>query len=122
MPRRTIAALVATTLAASALLALSGCLVTSSSASKYSGNRVEPNADRAVTLYETTPAETIAMLGEPTGRVTEGDEEVLTWRWTHKSASSGSVFLIFGGSSSTTQDHALSIAFRDGVAIRKWRH
>lgn len=120
MPTR--ATLAAAALAASTLLAMPGCLVTSSSASKYSGNRVEPNADRAVTLHQTTPAETIAMLGEPTGRVTEADEEVLTWRWTHESASSGSVFLILGKSSSTTQDHALSIAFRDGVAVRKWRH
>lgn len=122
MPNRATAALAGSVLAAAALLALPGCLVTSSSASKYSGNRVDPNADRGVTLHQTTPAETVAMLGEPTGRVTEGDEEVLTWRWTHKSASSGSVFLIFGGSSSTTQEHALSIAFRDGVAVRKWRH
>lgn len=118
MPRRTTAAL----LAAGTLLALPGCLVTSSNSAAYSGNRVEPNADRAVTLHETTPAETVAMLGEPTTRVTENDEEVLTWRWTARRESSGSVFLIFGGSSETTHDHALSIAFREGVAVRKWRH
>jgi hypothetical protein len=120
MPTRSTAVLAGSALAI--LVTMPGCLVTSSSESAYSGNRVEPNADRAVTLHETSSAETIAMLGEPTDRVTEGDEEVLSWRWTARRASSGSVFLIFGGSSETTQDHALSIAFRDGVAVRKWRH
>lgn len=108
--------------AASALLALPGCLVTSSSATAYSGNRVEPAAEAGVTLHRTSPEETIAMLGEPTARTVNDDgEEVLTWRWTRKSASSGRVFLLFGGSSNTTQDHALHIAFKDGVAVRKWR-
>lgn len=108
--------------AASALLALPGCLVTSSSATAYSGNRVEPAAEAGVTLHRTTVDQTVAMLGEPTSR-TGGDdgEEILTWEWTRKSASSGRVFLLFGGSSKTTQDHALHIAFKDGVAVRKWR-
>lgn len=109
-------------LAAATLAALPGCLVTSSSSSSFSGNRVDPGAESQVVLFQTTPDQAATILGEPTTRVTnDAGEEVLTWRWTRQAASSGSVFLIFGGSSNTTSEHALNIAFRDSVAVRRWR-
>lgn len=108
--------------AALILAALPGCLVTSDSSSSFSGNRVDPGAESRVVLFQTTPDEAVTMLGEPTARATnDTGEEVLTWRWTRQSSSSGSVFLIFSGSSDTTQQHTLNIAFRDGVAVRRWR-
>lgn len=108
--------------AAFALTALPGCLVTSHQATSYSGNRVEPGAERAVLLNRTTVHEAIATLGEPSDRVTgDNGEETLTWRWTRTHSSDGSVFLVFGGSRSSTESHALHITFRDGVAVRKWR-
>ncbi len=119
MPRT---AILAAALAASTLTALPGCLVTSNSSSSYSGNRVEPGDERQVLLRQTTTDEAVDNLGEPTTRWTnDRGEEVLTWTWTKRSQSSGSVFLIFGGSSDTTHEHSLNIAFRDGVAARKWR-
>lgn len=112
----------ATVLAAVALTALPGCLVTSSSATSYTGARVEPSQVGAIVLHRTTPEEAIAALGEPTERTATPDgDEVLTWRWTRESASSGAVFLIFGGSNKTVHRQAFHITFRDGVAVRKWR-
>ena len=58
----------ATVLAAVALTALPGCLVTSSSATSYTGARVEPSQVGAIVLHRTTPEEAIAALGEPTER------------------------------------------------------
>lgn len=104
------------------LPALSGCLVTSSNASSYSGNRVDPAAESGVVLHRTTVDQAISQLGTPSSRSTNDQgEEVLTWRWTRRAASSGRVFLILGRSSQTTEDHALHITFREGVAVRRWR-
>ena len=120
MPRTTI---LAAALAASTLAASTGCLVTSNNSSSYSGNRVEPGDERLVTLHKTTPDQAAEILGEPTTRsMNDKGEEVLTWTWTKRSQSSGSVFLIFGGSSGTTDEHSRHLAFRDGVAVRKWRN
>ncbi len=108
-------------LALTAVPAATGCLITSSSSSKFSGERVSPGADRAVVLGQSTPDQAIAALGEPTSRVGEPGNETLTWRWTERTKSRGSVFLVFGGASSTTHDRAVHIAFEDGVAARRWR-
>lgn len=110
-------------LAAAALLTLPGCLVTSSNASSYSGNRVEPGADASIVLLRTTPDEAVAALGEPSTRSVRDDgDESMTWRWTKRESSRGSVFLIFGGSNRTTQDYSLTVNFRNGVAINKSRN
>lgn len=115
--------LLAATLAGAALLTLPGCLVTSSSASSYSGNRVEPGAESAIVLHRTTPDEAVATLGEPSAHaVTEDGLETMTWRWTKRESSRGSVFLIFGGSSKSTRDYNLTVRFRNGVAINKSRN
>lgn len=120
MRRTTPAALAALTLAA---LAMPGCLVTSNSSSSYSGDRVEPGSERQVVLHKSSPDDAVAILGEPTTRSTLDDgEQVLTWTWTHHTKSSGSVFLVFGGSSDTTHERSLHIGFRDGLAVRKWRN
>ncbi len=109
-------------LALTTLAVLPGCLVTSRNSSSFSGNRVDPGEESQVVLFQTSPDQAAAILGEPTTRAhNDAGEEVLTWRWTRQAESSGSVFLIFGGSSSTTQEHALNIAFREGVAVRRWR-
>lgn len=119
--RITVAPLAAAALAATTLAASTGCLVTSSSSSNFSGERVTPGADRSVVLGESTPDQAIAVLGEPTTRVGEPGNETLTWRWTERTKSSGTVFLVFGGSSNSTHERALHIAFEDGVAVRRWR-
>ncbi|MEM9372913.1 MAG: hypothetical protein AAGA55_04645 [Planctomycetota bacterium] len=113
--------LAAFSLAAVTLVSATGCLVTSSSSSRYSGERVTPGADRAIVLGESTPDQAIAALGDPSSRVGEPGDETLTWRWTERTKSSGSVFLVFGGSSDSTHERALHIAFEDGVATRRWR-
>jgi len=112
--------------AAFALLAVSlatttGCLVTSSSSSRYSGDRVEPGTDRDIVLGQSSPDQAIAILGEPTSRSGEDNKETFSWRWTERTKSRGSVFLIFGGSSESTHERALHVAFEDGVATRRWR-
>ena len=109
-------------LALAATLATStGCLVTSTSSSRFSGERVEPGADRSIVIGQSSPTDAIAVLGEPTSRVAEGNRETLTWRWTERTQSSGSVFLVFGGSSDTTHAKSLHIAFEDGIASKRWR-
>jgi len=117
--RRTLTAAIA----AATLLALPGCLVTSSTSSSYSGNRVEPGADSSIVLLRTTPDEAVATLGEPSDRgINSEGLETMTWRWTKRESSRGSVFLIFGGSNRTTQDYSLTVNFRNGVAIHKSRN
>lgn len=115
---RTIAALTLSTLT---LAGMTGCLVTSSNSSSFTGDRVSPGADRGIVLGQSTPDQAIATLGEPTNRVGDPANETLTWRWTERSQSSGSVFLIFGGSSNSTHERALHVAFEDGIAARRWR-
>lgn len=119
-------AMPALALLAASTLVLPGCLVTSSNATSYSGNHIEPGADRSVVLGQTTTAGAVQILGEPTSRtdveVINGTTyETLTWRWSKRTQSSGSVFLIFGGSSDTTRESALHIEFVDGVASKKRR-
>lgn len=111
----------AATLIVVSMLTSTGCLVTSTNSSSYSGDRIEPGSDREVVLGQTTPDQAIAILGEPTTRVGEGINETLTWRWTERTQSSGAVFLIFGGSSDSTHKKALHIAFENGVAVKRWR-
>lgn len=107
--------------AATTMTLLPGCLVTSAKSDTYTGNRVQPGAERQVVLRESTPDDAVELLGEPSERETDADgREVLTWRWTRHAKSAGAVFLVFGGSSETTETRALHIAFRDGVAERRW--
>jgi hypothetical protein len=122
MARRPAPALILAGAALTTLAVLPGCLVTSESSESYTGNRVEPGEAQRVRPGRTTVDQAVAILGEPSeSAVAANGEEILTWRWTKRAASSGSVFLIFSGSSNKTEDHALHVAFRDGVAVRKWR-
>lgn len=108
--------------AAAALLVLPGCLIVSGKDTKLTGAYAAPQDAAQVRIGTTTIDGTIAILGEPSERTTdETGNETLHYRWTMESADGGAVFLIFAGGSNTTVEQTLHIAFKDGIAARKWR-
>lgn len=109
--------------AAAALLTLPGCLIVSDRDTDISGAYVDNAAASKVVLHKTSPDQAIEYLGEPTERVTnDRGEDVLTWRWTKRTEDEGALFLVFAGETTKTETQSLSIAFRDGVAVRKSRN
>tara|TARA_R110000782_G_scaffold24264_8_gene62818 strand:+ start:1591 stop:1950 length:360 start_codon:yes stop_codon:yes gene_type:complete len=112
----------AVALAAAALLTLPGCLVVSGKETTLSGAYAAPQDVAQVRIGTTTIDEAVAILGEPSERTADdAGNETLHYHWTKESADGGAVFLIFAGGSNTTVEQSLHIAFKDGVAARKWR-
>ena len=109
-------------LATLAPLTMSGCLVSSSRASKIDGAYVQPNAVSKVRVHDSTMTDVEQILGQPSTRVTNDDgSELWTWNWTETKGESGSVLLIFSGSSKKTVAESVNVKFQDGIAVRKWR-
>src|SRR5215204_6127076 len=86
-------------LASALLLGSVGCLVSSTSNQKVTGNFVAPNTFEQIEPGKTSAAWVKATLGEPsTKQSAEGGTEVWKYSYVEKKSSSGAVFLIFGGS------------------------
>ncbi|HUB26143.1 MAG TPA: hypothetical protein VL992_12000 [Tepidisphaeraceae bacterium] len=98
-----------------------GCLVSGSSHTTYSGTNVAPGTFDQIKAGSTTIGWVHATLGEPTTKTQDGDDEVWKYTYTEHTDSSGAVFLIFGGSSSTETVKTVFIEFKDGVVINKWQ-
>lgn len=112
----------AATLAAAALLTLPGCLIVSGKDVTLTGAYAAPQDVAQVRIGSTTVEETIAILGEPSERTADDSgNETLHYHWTKESSDGGAVFLIFAGGSNTTVEQSLHVAFKNGVAARKWR-
>src|SRR3954468_18141300 len=102
-------------------LALTGCLVSSDSSQKTTGNYVAES-----TLDKTQPGKTPASwvqatLGEPDSKqkIESTGSELWKYSYTEKRESSGAVFLIFAGhDTKETNGHAF-VEMRDGVVINK---
>lgn len=114
------------TLASAALiacpLAMSGCLVSRSKEVSYSGAPIEYGELSRVRINQSTTTDVENLLGPPTTTATNGDgTETWTWRWRKTTEGEGRVFLLFAGEKSMSEDKAVHIKFRDGIAVNKWR-
>src|SRR5215213_106284 len=103
-------------LASSLLLSGGGCLVSSTSHQKVSGNFVSPNTFEQIEPGKTSAAWVKATLGEPsTKQAADGGVEVWKYSYTERKDSSGAVFLIFGGSNREEKQRAVFVEMKDGV-------
>ena len=100
----------------------SGCLLSQNKSTRISGAYVQPSELSRVKLNETTQDDVLDILSEPTIRKDNNDgSETWTWNWTKKEQGSGSLFLIFAGSSEKHIEESAHITFAHGVATEKWR-
>ena len=100
----------------------SGCLVSQSKSTRIDGAYVQPSALSRVKLNTTTQSEVLDILSEPTVRKAHDDgSETWSWNWTQRQKGSGSLFLIFAGSSDKHIEESAHITFEHGVATDKWR-
>jgi hypothetical protein len=121
MSSRTKAALVSAILLASPAF-LGGCLLSQSKSTSISGAYVQPSDLSRVKIYRSTEDDVLDILSEPTTRKENTDgSETWTWNWTRKERGSGSLFLIFAGSSDKHIEESAHITFEHGVAVDKWR-
>jgi len=103
-------------------LTISGCLISSSRSSHIDGAYVQPAAVSQVEVSESTKADVEQIMGQPSFKKVHDDGgETWTWHWTESKGSSGSLFLIFGGSSEKTVAESVHVRFEDGVVVKKWR-
>jgi outer membrane protein assembly factor BamE (lipoprotein component of BamABCDE complex) len=109
-------------LASLALLALTGCLVSSSKNTKRTGTEVSENTFSQIEPGKTSVGWVQATLGEPTTKNTAADHQIWKYTYTEKTDSSGAVFLIFGGSSTDEKTKSWFIEFdKNGVVVNKWK-
>ena len=106
------------------LFALSsgGCLVTSHSNERHTGNYVSDETLRQIEPGKTTAAWIRSTLGAPT-KVDQVEPNVELWKYSytvHKD-SSGTVFLIFAGDDSKESHAAVFVELKDGIVRRTWR-
>lgn len=104
-------------------LAAGGCLVTSKKRVDESGTRVSPATLNQIELGETTEGWVRATLGPATAVSSVPDNEnmkLLRYTYTKEKSSSGSIFLIFGGSSRERETTTTYFEVTDGVVTRHW--
>ena len=104
-----------------AMAAAPGCLVTGQSNTTYTGTNVAQSTLSQIKPGSTTIGWVHATLGEPSSKTKDGDDEVWKYTYTEQTNVSGSVFLIFGGSTSNEKVNTVFIEFKDGIVINKWR-
>lgn len=115
MPRATVALL------AGVMLMLAGCLVSSNSNTSEHGTKVPENTFEQIQPGQTTMAWVQATLGEPNSKSNDANAQVWCYSYTQRTDSSGAVFLIFGGSSSSVHTSNAYVEFKNGVVSKKWR-
>jgi outer membrane protein assembly factor BamE (lipoprotein component of BamABCDE complex) len=104
------------------ILTSTGCLVTSNSEVKRSGNYIPDSTFDQIKPHETTEGWVRATLGKPTS-IDKLDDGAEIWKYTYvvRKESSGAVFLIFGGSSANEVEHTAYVQIKDGVVTKAWR-
>lgn len=101
---------------------MSGCLVSSSSHTRFSGSYVGPATYEQIKVGETKKEWVLAVMGTPTSTVAlEDGTEVWKWAYEKKRRSSGGVFLLAGGSSSTETVGATYVEMKDGIVQKAWQ-
>lgn len=115
-----VSAVSAVLLASPALLG--GCLVSQTKSTRISGAYVQPNELSRVKTFSSTQEDVLDILSEPSIRKANDDgTETWSWNWSRSEKGSGSLFLIFAGSSNKQIEESAHITFDQGVAIKKWR-
>jgi outer membrane protein assembly factor BamE (lipoprotein component of BamABCDE complex) len=108
-------------LLALAALLLPACLVSSDTSVEHRGQYVGPETLDKIEAGR-NEAYVRALLGEPTER-TVLEDGVELWRWTYsqvKRSQTGVIFVL-GSKSSTEQQGAVHVEFKDGVVVDAWR-
>jgi outer membrane protein assembly factor BamE (lipoprotein component of BamABCDE complex) len=103
------------------IVVLTGCLVSSTSNQKVSGNYVPENTFDRIKPGQTTSSWVKATLGEPSSKEQADDTEVWKYSYTEVKEGSGAIFLIFGGSDKKELQRTAYVEFKDGVVKTKWR-
>jgi outer membrane protein assembly factor BamE (lipoprotein component of BamABCDE complex) len=104
------------------LLTAGGCLVSSTSNEKVSGNYVPEDTFDRIKPGETTSSWVKATLGEPSTREkVDESNEVWKYSYTEVREGSGAIFLIFGGSDKKERQRNAYVEFKDGIVKSKWR-
>lgn len=103
------------------LAALSGCLISSDTHQSHAGVNVPESTFAQIEPGKTTVGWVQATLGEPTSKTTADGDVVWKYTYTERTDSSGALFLIFGGHSSTENTKNAFVEFKDGVVVNKWR-
>jgi len=105
------------------LFSLAGCLINSSSSVNETGRLVSDSTLQQIEPGKTTQEWLVATLGEPTSRSpvrSPGNVEILGYSHERVRRSSGSVFLLFGSSSTNTNRSTTFFEVTDGVVSRFW--
>ena len=113
---------IAAALLTALLLSCAGCLISSSSSQRTTGNYVSDTTFSQIQPGQTTVGWVQATLGEPTSKADADDHVIWTYSYVEHKDSSGAVFLIFGAASSTETPHKAYVEFKDGVVVNKWRN
>src|SRR6476469_4724735 len=95
-----------------------GCLVTSHSEQKRSGNYVSDSTLSQIEPHRTSASWVRSTLGTPSS-VEKPDEQTEIWkyRYTERRNSSGAVFLIFAGDDSKETTGTVFVEVRQGVVM-----
>lgn len=103
------------------LLSMSGCLVSSSTNQRITGNYVPRDTFDRIEPGKTTAGWVRATLGEPSSKdALHDDGEIWKYSYTEEKESSGAVFLIFGGSDKKELQHTAYVEIHGGVVTHKW--
>jgi outer membrane protein assembly factor BamE (lipoprotein component of BamABCDE complex) len=109
-------------LAATALAAGTGCLVSGSNEETTTGNFVAPGTLDQIKPGKTTASWVRATLGPPSSTSkADGGSEVWKYNYAVRQESNTAVFLIFGGSSKTERNHTVFVELKDGLVTNTWR-
>lgn len=101
---------------------LGGCLLSQTKSTRISGAYVQPNDLSRVKTFDSTQDDVLDILSEPSTRKVHDDgTETWSWNWSRSEKGSGSLFLIFAGSSDKHIEESAHITFDQGIAIKKWR-
>jgi outer membrane protein assembly factor BamE (lipoprotein component of BamABCDE complex) len=103
------------------MMSAPGCLITGESTTTTRGTNVAPSTFAQIKVGSTTIGWVHATLGDPSSKTTDGDDEVWKYTYTEHTNTSGAVFLVFGGSTSTEKVNTVFIEFKNDVVINKWR-
>jgi len=103
------------------LLCNAGCLVSSNTTSRRSGNYVSDATFAQIEPGKTTSAWVRETMGPPTSISNVGDMQIWRYTYSERKDSNGAVFLVFGGHSETETEHTAFVQMKDGVVVKAWR-
>ena len=118
-PVRTTAAIL---LAGAGLVALPACSIVSGSDSEtVTGIDISSRTLASLEPGVTSRSDAIALLGAPSRSLDEGEgARLLAYEYRREKVGSGSVFLIFSGSSREVTQRTVFLRFRDDVLAETW--